>query len=988
MNQEHRQAYLNFLLQVLLAILYSRGNPQVVYQLLEANLDKLDDGMVELFQSWAGVYPFLGAHFDKLRASSPTLSPDKAESLVAARIAVFCNMIGQFHRGNRASNIEIAIAGYKMILTVFERVAFPEQWAATKHNLANAYNLRIQDERAENLEQAIIYYENALEVRTRETLPQEWAETQHSLGATYRNRIKGDRAENLELSLTYHRNALEFYTPDAFPIPWADIQNNLANTYRDLANIYRDHIQKNPAVNLERAIACCYHALSVYFQVSLLEPWARTQNNLALIYRDRIWGNPAENLEKAIECCDNALKFYTREASPWQWATLQSNLSIMFRNRIYEDKEEKRKNLEQASACCKNALQVFTREDFPSDWADTQNNLGLIHRDLGQIDEAITCFQSALEIFKPNTFPINCLMSGGNLGNTAFAVNRWAKAIEGYNVAIKAVEQSRIWSSNDTRRKEITSEAIEVYVKAVQACINDGKSDKAIEYIERSKVRNLVELLANKDLYPKRELYTNEDDYQTICDQLDQLRREIPAKQRQLEIVISGQASEPSNRFYVEKLQQDLNHWQKQQDNLLKEINQVDPSFKFTQQVEPISFSDIQALIDERTAIIEWYLIGERFFTFIITRHSPYPKVWQFSAKDMKALRKRTIAYLRLYYRKGSNWWRNQLEERLRNLAEILHIDEILSHIPAECNQLILIPHQGMHILPLHALPLGKGGQQERQTTQNCLLDKSPRGVRYAPSCQLLQLSQNQQRPDFRHLFAIQNPTDNLLYTNLEVETIRSSFSCAQVLVKQAATKAALNINQDLRIAHCGHFSCHGSFNLASPLESALILANEERLTLAEIFGLTLNQCRLVTLSACETGMTGLNDISDEYISLPSGFIYAGSPSVVSSLWEVSDLSTAFLMIKFYENFRQFSQQEAGAVAVALNQAQKWLRNLTTEEFEKLLDQYKPQIQQLFAQMPIKKERIKARRRLEALKRQSHPFASPFYWAAFTATGL
>jgi CHAT domain-containing protein len=157
---------------------------------------------------------------------------------------------------------------------------------------------------------------------------------------------------------------------------------------------------------------------------------------------------------------------------------------------------------------------------------------------------------------------------------------------------------------------------------------------------------------------------------------------------------------------------------------------------------------------------------------------------------------------------------------------------------------------------------------------------------------------------------------------------------------------------------------------------------------LAEIFGLTLNQCRLVTLSACETGMTGLNDLSDEYISLPSGFLYAGSPSVVSSLWEVSDLSTAFLMIKFYENFRQSSQREAGAVAVALNQAQKWLRNLTTEEFEKLLDQYKPQIEQIFAQMPIKKDRIKARRRLEDFKRKSYPFASPFYWAAFTATGF
>jgi len=771
---------------------------------------------------------------------------------------------------------------------------------------------------------------------------------------------------------------------------------NLANTYRDIANIYRDHIQKNPAVNQERAIACCCNALTVYSRFSRWEAWARTQNNLALVYKEPIWGNPAENLEKAIECCFNALKFYTcgafslTERHRWQWAKIQSNLSILFRNRSYG---EKLKNLEQALACCKNALQVRTREDFPSDWADTQNNLGLIHRDLGQIDEAIKCFQSALEIFKPNTFPLKCLMSGSNLGNTAFAAMCWAKAIEGYDVAIKAVEQSRIWSSNDTRRREITSEAMEVYVKAVQACINDAKLDKAIEYIERSKVRNLVELLANKDLYPKRELYTNEDDYQRICYQLDQLRREIPAKQRQLEIVISGQASEPSNRFYVEKLQQDLNHLQKQQDNLLKEINQVDPSFKFTQQVEPISFSDIQALIDERTAIIQWYLMGDRFFTFIITHHSPYPKVWQFSAKDMKALRKKTIAYLRLYYRKGSNWWRNQLEERLRNLAEILHIDEILSHIPTECNQLILIPHQGMHILPLHALPLGKKEQTGKQTTQNYLLDKFPRGVRYAPSCQLLQLSQNRQRPHFNYLFAIQNPTDDLPYTNLEVEIIRTFFPSAQVLAKQEATEAALKVNQELPLANCNHFSCHGKFNLKSPLESALILAKDEQpedglLTLAEIFELTLNQCRIVTLSACETGLTGLNDISDEYISLPSGFLYAGSPSVISSLWRVQDFSTTFLMIRFYENLSQFPRLQEGTVAIALNQAQQWLRNLSTEEFEKLINKYKPQIEQIFSQLPERKYRIFQASLKQVCKRQPYPFANPYYWAAFTATGI
>lgn len=935
MNEERRQTYLNFLLHLIPAFL--TGNPQVVYSYLEDNLDKLDDGMVELFQSWTGVYSFIRSNFYKLRISLPMVSPDKAEVFVARMIANLCDTLVQFDGEGKASNIEIAIAGHKMILNVFDRKTFSE----------------------------------------------EWAKTQISLGAAYRNRIQGDQAENLELSIECYRNTLSIYTPDADTdadkIRWADIQNNLANTYRDLANIYRNRIHTNPEVNLERAIACCCNALYVYFRFSRWETWSGTQNNLALIYKDRIWGNPADNLEKAIDCCYNALKFYTHgafsvtEHHRWQWATIQNNLSMMFRNRSYG---EKPKNLEQALAFCKNTLQVRTRKDFPSDWADTQNNLGLIHRDLGQIDEAISCFQLALEIFKPNTFPLKCLMSGGNLGNTAFADQRWAKAIEGYDVAIQAVEQSRIWSSNDTRRKEITSEAMEVYVKAVQACINDGKPDKSLEYVERNKVRNLVELLANKDLYPKRELYTHEEDYQRICNQLDQLRREIPAQQRQLEIMVSGQAPEPSNPFHVEKLQQNLNHLQKQQDSLLREINQVDSSFKFTQQVEPISFRGIQSLIDERTTIIEWYLMGDRFCTFIITRHSPYPKVLQFSAKDIKLLGKRTKAYLRLYDRKNSSWWRNQLEERLENLAEILHINEILSHIPKECDQLIIIPHQGLHILPLHALPLGKKEQTGKQITQNYLLDQFPRGVRYAPSCQLLQLSQNRQNPSFSNLFAIQNPTDDLPYTNLEVELICTLFPSVQVLAKQEATETALKVNQELPLANCIHFSCHGKFNLKSPLESALILAKDEqpedgRLTLAEIFGLTLNQCCLVTLSACETGLTGLNDISDEYISLPSGFLYAGSPSVVSSLWSVNDLSTALLMIKFYQNLKSGS-----TVALALNTAQTWLRDATKEQLE-----------QWAKQLPNPTHRMQVRAFLSKQPPKTKPFESPYYWAAFCAIG-
>ncbi|NEO67639.1 MAG: CHAT domain-containing protein, partial [Moorea sp. SIO4G2] len=278
------------------------------------------------------------------------------------------------------------------------------------------------------------------------------------------------------------------------------------------------------------------------------------------------------------------------------------------------------------------------------------------------------------------------------------------------------------------------------------------------------------------------------------------------------------------------------------------------------------------------------------------------------------------------------------------------------------------------------------------------LLDLFPKGVRYAPSCQLLQLSQNQERPHFSKLFAIQNPShegyENLDYADLEVNNILPLFPSSQVLPKQVATEAAVKTSQEMQLSHCNHFSCHGEFNLESPLESALILAKDDspedgQLTLAEIFGLSLNQCRLVTLSACETGITAVTNTidsstydysSDEYISLASGFLYAGSPSVVSSLWTVNEFPTAFLMIKFYQNLTQSPTRETGAVAVALNQAQTWLREVTKEELEEWTKHLN-----LLSLTPNQK--FDWLLWFSKMKPKEQPFQSPYYWAAFCAIG-
>ena len=193
------------------------------------------------------------------------------------------NLYQQYRQGDRASNLERAIAYFTAALTVYTRDAFPENWAATQNNLANAYLYRIRGEKAENIELAIASFTAALTVYTRDAFPENWALTQNNLGDAYRNRIRGEKAENIEMAIAYFTAALSVRTRETFPEKWAMTQNNLAIAYSD-------RIRGDKAQNIERAIASFTAALSVYTREAFPEQWAHTQNNLATDYPNRIRG--------------------------------------------------------------------------------------------------------------------------------------------------------------------------------------------------------------------------------------------------------------------------------------------------------------------------------------------------------------------------------------------------------------------------------------------------------------------------------------------------------------------------------------------------------------------------------------------------------------------------------------------------------------------------------------------------------------------------
>jgi CHAT domain-containing protein len=64
-----------------------------------------------------------------------------------------------------------------------------------------------------------------------------------------------------------------------------------------------------------------------------------------------------------------------------------------------------------------------------------------------------------------------------------------------------------------------------------------------------------------------------------------------------------------------------------------------------------------------------------------------------------------------------------------------------------------------------------------------------------------------------------------------------------------------------------------------------------------------MSSARLVTLSACETGITDIvKGSADEFVGLPASFMLTGVPCVVSSLWLIPDIPTSLLMERFYFN--------------------------------------------------------------------------------------
>jgi len=231
----------------------------------------------------------------------------------------------------------------------------------------------------------------------------------------------------------------------------------------------------------------------------------------------------------------------------------------------------------------------------------------------------------------------------------------------------------------------------------------------------------------------------------------------------------------------------------------------------------------------------------------------------------------------------------------------------VRSALPARLGSLLtIVPHGALAGLPFAALQNERGRYLLEDFT-----------LHYAPAGAVLQFTAGRRRADARSgpvlIVAdplvpkparLGRPLPPLSGARLEARAIARQLPSGRrtLLIGSDATERRVTAAAEHKAVI--HFATHAIVRDDAPFESFLALgadgAADGSMTAEEIYRLNLD-ADLVVLSACRSGGGPVS--ADGVAAFARAFIYAGSPSVVASVWDVSDQATSSLIASFYRRW-------------------------------------------------------------------------------------
>lgn len=933
-----------------------------------------------------------------LRASDPAV--DFAACVEAW--AILATFLLESRVGNRGENVARAFGIYRQMLSTDLRQTLPQAWEAAVIGIANC--LIAEPNASLDAYETSVGLLDRLVEQLRGGDPERLAVALGAYAQLLQSARTGDRDENLARALALLQEAIAgLGGGERFPMRWARAHHNLGTLYASLR--LGDQSQ-----NVDDAIRALGVALE--WRPRNIDPVGRARTLRALASLFPEWSG-ADSYDEALALAEAC----TREADeiagvdpraaprPAAWgllAGMRTALNGDLDDLLGTEPEAAKARLQLEIARHRSVVEALSPDRERLQWAEWSGGLGRLLTRLAHVDqsaeagnEAYRCFRRAIDAVPAASSPrlardLNVALGEFGHQHALFDISypAYSSALSISNFLFDEV------ATADGRRQELV-EARGFAQFAAYAAARVGDAEEAIRLAEAGRSRALIEAMTTTALLAGDAPPKVRESLMAASSRVSELEAELRAVEERDPRAIARKM----HRHLAEALGADP-EWIKHRltDPGALSSRVIEDYVRVTPQLRAARTALRQALQAAREGpagarIEPLDAQGIRFVACSIGRPLVYlmATTWGSLALivppsgDVTTLRfdDATTGFTRalLYgtesagYERSAN--RGDVQELTRALRPI--IDALAGAvIHPLANRLlemgyeraILVPLGSIGQLPLHAA--------------------APHGLSlgYATSARALQAVMHSRTGGGRcSLLAVGNPSRNdqpsLPLATAEVRAIagmHQKWSTASTFLGAEARAQALS-SESAAATHL-HFAGHGIFRPFEPLESALLLADQDSLSLADLLAgkVRFASARLAVMCACRSANVGDHRLPDEMLGLPTGMLLAGVPGVVGTMWPVEERASAIFSVRFYEEL--FSCDDPLAAVAA---TQRWLRDASAEALMVCVDAMRRSL--VPSDEAAEKALSRLWRDLASRSPDERPFRAPVYWAAFAYVG-
>lgn len=610
---------------------------------------------------------------------------------------------------------------------------------------------------------------------------------------------------------------------------------------------------------------------------------------------------------------------------------------------------------------------------------DTLNNIGHIYDSLGETRTALQYYQQALLLSRAAGDRMAEAATLYNIAHAEVTTGALRDALLNIENSLSAIESLRSQIvSPELRASYFASvhQHFELYIDLLMRLDklqpDQGFAATALQASENSRARALYEILSEASAHIRQGVEPS------LLEQERSLQRSLSAKAT-YQLRLLDRTADSEQIAEADRELRDLNTAYQQVET---QIKQRSPRYATLVQPAPLRLSDIQAEInDPDTLLLEYSLGEEHSYVWALTANSltsyqlparsqieaPARALYQLLTVRQTLNESEAADYQQRIAAADGQYWK-----RAADLSQTL-----LGPVAAALGKkrLLIVADGPLQYLPFEALPtpmLAAGRFEDATEGVPLMLDHEIISLPSASTLAVIRRGGQLSPADARLVAILADP----VFTRNDPRVHASSETTAQaqptteespaVLANENSAPAeltniprlpatreeaeaimavtpggdgmmatdfeasrALAMSGQLGRYRIVHFATHGFINIDHPELSGIMLSQLSRegrgqagfLQIHDVYNLELSGTQLVVLSACRTGL-GKEIKGEGLVGLTRGFMYAGSTSVVASLWKVDDHATAELMKHFYQGM--FAEKLTPAAALRQAKEKMW----------------------------------------------------------------